>query len=215
MIRREGTLKSTAGLNLLIALTSTKLDDLKEALKAGEFDRSLHLAEEANAESPDNPEVRELYAVTHLAAAIRLSDAAREARRLELIRRDIDYDVEFEDSPEVNETFQRALSAIDDVLRIEPTHWKALMLKASLLFRKDREHGRPQALEILHALAEANPSNKQVPFTIRKIERPCPRCGDTGFCPYCKGRGTKRFLRMDRKCEQCYGRGICPACGVL
>ena len=70
-------------------------------------------------------------------------------------------------------------------------------------------------LEILQALAAADPTNKQIPFTIRKIERPCVRCGDTGFCPHCKGRGQRRFLRMDRKCEQCYGRGICPACGVL
>lgn len=196
-------------------MTSAKLEELKAALKEGDFDRSVRLSEEAAAESPDDPEVRELYAVTHLATAIRLSDRAREARRQELVRREIDYDVEFEDSPEVTESYEKALTAIDDVLRVEPNHWKALMLKASLLFRKDRERGRPEALEILRVLAETDPSNKQVPFAIRKIERPCPRCGDTGFCPYCKGRGTKRFLRMDRKCEQCYGRGICPACGVL
>ena len=89
------------------------------------------------------------------------------------------------------------------------------MLKAALLFRRDRESGRPAALAILRGLSAADPSNKQVPFTIRKIERPCERCDDTGFCPHCKGRGQRRFLRMDRKCERCYGRGICPACGVL
>ena len=87
--------------------------------------------------------------------------------------------------------------------------------KAALVFRRDRESGRPQALEILQTLGAADPTNKQIPFTIRKIERPCVRCGDTGFCPHCKGRGQRRLLRMDRKCERCYGRGICPACGVL
>src|SRR2546422_34677 len=84
-----------------------------------------------------------------------------------------------------------------------------------LEFRRDRESGRPQALAILNELAIEEPTNKQVPFTIRKIERPCERCGDTGFCPHCKGRGKRRFLGLDRKCERCYGRGICPVCGVL
>ena len=122
---------------------------------------------------------------------------------------------EFQDSPEVARAYDDAAAAIDDVLRVAPDHWKARMLKAALVFRRDRESGRPQALEILQALAAADPTNKQIPFTIRKIERPCVRCGDTGFCPHCKGRGQRRFLRMDRKCERCYGRGICPVCGVL
>ena len=180
-------------------MSTTKMGEAKDALERGDFERAFRIVEEAVAAAPDDPEARELYAVTHLAKAIRLSDRAREARRQELIRRAID----------------EALAVIEDVLRVQPGHWKALLLKASLLFRRDRMAGRPQALEILAKLAEADPTNRQVPFTIRKIERPCARCGDTGFCPYCKGRGTKRFLRMESKCEKCYGRGICPACGVL
>src|SRR5207249_6572249 len=133
----------------------------------------------------------------------------------DLLRREIDYDEEFQDSPEVARAYDEAAAAIDDVLRVAPDHWKTRMLKAALVFRRDRESGRPVALEILQALAAADPTNKQIPFTIRKIERPCVRCGDTGFCPHCKGRGQRRFLRMDSKCEQCYGRGICPTCGVL
>ncbi len=196
-------------------MSPTKLEEAKAALDRGDFDRAFALSEEAVSHEPTDPEVRELYALTHLAKAVRLSERAREARRQDLLRRQIDYDQEFEDSADVAQTYGAALAAIDDVLRVEPGHWKALMLKATLLFRKDREAGRPQALEILRQLAAADPANKQVPFTIRKIERPCPRCGDTGFCPYCKGRGTKRLLGMDRRCERCYGRGICPACGVL
>ena len=198
-----------------MTVSETKLGEAKEALERGDFERAFRAVEEAVAQTPDDSEARELYAVTHLAKAIRLSDRAREARRQELIRRAIEYDVEFEDTPEVTSAFDEALAVIEDVLRVQPGHWKALLLKASLLFRKDRTAGRPQALEILAKLAEADPTNRQVPFTIRKIERPCPRCGDTGFCPYCKGRGTKTFLRMESKCEKCYGRGICPACGVL
>ena len=196
-------------------MVPTKYDEAKAALERGEFERALALSEEAQAERPEDADVREMYVVTHLARAIRLSERAREARRQDLVRRQIDYDQEFHDSPEVAHAYDAAIAAIDDVLRVDPGHWKSLMLRASLLFRRDRESGRPQALAILNKLAEADTANKQVPFTIRKIERPCPRCGDTGFCPYCKGRGTKRFLGIDRKCERCYGRGICPACGVL
>ena len=196
-------------------MTSTKVEEAKAALERGEFDAAFRLSEEAQTEQPEDPTAREMYAVVHLARAIRLSDRAREARRQDLLRREIDYDEEFEDSPEVARAYDDAAAAIDDVLRVAPDHWKARMLKAALVFRRDRESGRPQALEMLQALAAADPTNKQIPFTIRKIERPCVRCGDTGFCPHCKGRGQRRFLRMDRKCEQCYGRGICPACGVL
>jgi len=191
------------------------VEEAKAALERGEFDAAFRLSEEAQTEQPEDPTAREMYAVVHLARAIRLSDRAREARRQDLLRREIDYDEEFEDSPEVARAYDDAAAAIDDVLRVAPDHWKARMLKAALVFRRDRESGRPQALEMLQALAAADPTNKQIPFTIRKIERPCVRCGDTGFCPHCKGRGQRRFLRMDRKCEQCYGRGICPACGVL
>ena len=191
------------------------MDEAKAALERGEFDEAFRLSEEAQTEGPDDPAARELYAVVDLARAIRLSDRAREARRQDLLRREIDFDEEFQDGPEVARAYDDAAAAIDDVLRVAPDHWKARMLKAALVFRRDRESGRPQALEILQALAAADPTNKQIPFTIRKIERPCVRCGDTGFCPHCKGRGQRRLLRMDRKCERCYGRGICPACGVL
>jgi tetratricopeptide (TPR) repeat protein len=198
-----------------VPMTSTKLDEAKAALERGAFDEALRLTEVAHGEDPEDAPTRELFAVTHLAKAIRLSEKARQARQTELQRREIEYDQEFQDEPEASRAFDEALAAIDEVLRVEPAHWKARMLKATLVFRRDRESGRPMALAILHELAAAEPTNKQVPFTIRKIERPCERCGDTGFCPHCKGRGQRRFLGLDRKCERCYGRGICPACGVL
>src|SRR6267378_3956213 len=147
-------------------MAQTKFDEAKAALERGAFEEALHLSEAAQSERPEDPQARELYAVTHLAKAIRLSEKAREARRTDL-------------------------------------------------FRRDRGPGRPAALAILQELAAADPANKQVPFTIRKIERPCERCDDTGFCPHCKGRGLRRTLGFERKCERCYGRGICPACGVL
>jgi tetratricopeptide (TPR) repeat protein len=211
---RTGTLKRTAFLDSRI-VTPTKFDEAKAALEDGKFDEALQLTELAHAEQPEDPQVRELYAVTHLAKAIRLSEKARQARQADLMRREIDYEQEFQDLPEVSRAFDEALNAIENVLRIDPTHWKARMLKAALVFRRDRETGRPEALAILHELAAADPTNKQVPFTIRKIERPCERCSDTGFCSHCKGRGLRKTLGFERKCETCYGRGICPACGVL
>ncbi len=196
-------------------MAQTKFEEAKAALERGAFEEALNLSEAAQSEQPEDPQARELYAVTHLAKAIRLSDKAREARRTDLLRREIDYDVEFQDTPEVSQVFEEALAAIEDVLRVDPNHWKAKMLKAALLFRRDRGSGRPAALAILQKLSAADPANKQVPFTIRKIERPCERCDDTGFCPHCKGRGLRRTLGFERKCERCYGRGICPACGLL
>jgi tetratricopeptide (TPR) repeat protein len=196
-------------------MAQTKLDEAKAALERGAFEEALNLSEAARSEQPGDPQARELYVVTHLAKAIRLSEKAREARRVDLLRREIEYDEEFQDAPEVSQVFDEALAAIEDVLRVDPGHWKAKMLKAALLFRRDRGSGRPAALAILQELAAADPANKQVPFTIRKIERPCDRCDDTGFCPHCKGRGLRRTLGFERKCERCYGRGICPACGLL
>jgi tetratricopeptide (TPR) repeat protein len=191
------------------------LDRAKEALEAGRFEEALRLIGEARAERPDDIEVRDLFAAVHLGRAIRLSNAAREARRLDLLRREIEYEEEFEDTPETAKAFEEALIAIEEILRVDPRHSKARMLKAALLFRQDRDAGRPRALEILGQLAADEPANKQVLFTVRKIERACERCGDTGFCSQCKGRGERKLLGIRRKCEACYGRGICPACGVL
>lgn len=196
-------------------MATTSIDAARQALERGEFERALAFSKEAHAATPDDPEVKDLYAAVHLAHAIRLADDAREARRADLVRRNIEYDVEFQDSPDVAHAYDGALAAIEDVLRVQPGHWKTLMLKATLLFRRDREAGRPQALKILRRLEASDPGNRQVPFTIRKIERPCERCSDTGFCPHCVGRGVRTSFRMERKCSRCYGRGICPVCGVL
>src|SRR5205809_6926918 len=99
----------------------------------------MGLVEAALSEQPDDPSARELYAVTHLARSIRLSDKAREARRTDLLRREIDYDHEFHDVPEVARTFAEAIPASDDVLRVHPAHWKWRLLKAAWVSRRHRE----------------------------------------------------------------------------
>ncbi|HKZ99558.1 MAG TPA: hypothetical protein VJ326_08230 [Thermoplasmata archaeon] len=194
-------------------------DDLyaqaRDAAERGDPDAARALVARAFEASPGDADVRELYAALHLAHAIRLSAGARDARRDGIVRRGIGYDEEFADDPGVAGRFEEALAAVDRVLAADPSHEKALMMKAALLFRKDRESGRPEALRILRAIVEAHPENRQAAYTIRKVERPCARCSDTGFCPYCAGRGTKTFLRIERRCEACHGRGICLACGIL
>lgn len=189
--------------------------EARAAIDRGEADRAREIIARAYEANPSDEAVRELYAALHLAHAIRLAAQAREARRQDIARRKIPYDVEFEDTPEVARAFDEALAAHDAVLRAEPTHEKALIMKATLLFRRDRHGGREEALRILRDLQEAHPDHRQVAFAFRKIEKACERCGDTGFCPYCRGRGSKPLLTIERRCERCHGQGICPACGVL
>ncbi len=190
-------------------------EQAREAVDRGEPARARELIARAYAASPADPDIRELFAGLLLAQAIRLSTQAREARRQDILRRDIGYDEEFHDSPDVVKAFDAALAAHAAVLKVHPDHEKALMMKAALLFRRDREKGRVEALEILRALQAAHPENRQVALTIRKVERPCDRCSDTGFCPYCGGKGVRRFIGMIRECETCHGQGICLVCGVV
>ena len=191
------------------------LERVRSALREGRADEARTLVDEAFRAAPEDPEVRDLFAGLHLAFAIRLATEAREARRRDIVRRNIPYDTEFRDAPEVAAAFDRAAASIDEVLVVRPLDAKALMMKASLAFRRDRERGRPVALEILSGIAEREPGNRQVAFTIRKIQVPCTGCGDSGFCPRCRGRGNRRSLGFERECDACHGQGICLVCGVL
>jgi tetratricopeptide (TPR) repeat protein len=187
----------------------------KAALADGDPERARALADRAYAAHPDDAGALEVYSVLHLAQAIRLSAAAREARRKSIVARGIRYDEEFSDDADVERAFDEAARAIDAVLAADPSNEKALMMKAALLFRRDRVTGRPASLEILRRIAQTNPENRQVLLAIRKVERPCARCSDSGFCPRCRGRGSRRILGFESKCESCHGQGICLACGVL
>lgn len=196
-------------------MTEDLLAPAKAALERSAPDEARALADRAYEAHPEDPEVRAMYAALHLAEAIRLSSRARELRRQDIVARDIPYDQEFEDAPAVAKAFDDAAAAIDAVLAVDPNHEKALMMKASLAFRRERATGRPQALGILQAIASANPANRQVLYAIKKVATPCPRCSDSGFCPRCRGRGSRRRLGLESKCETCHGQGICLVCGIL
>ncbi len=187
----------------------------KAALERSAPDEARALVDQAYEAHPEDPEVREMYAALHLAQAIRLSSRARELRRQDIVTRDIPYDTEFEDGPAVAKAFDEASAALEAVLAADPNHEKALMMKASLAFRRNRETGRPEAIRLLQGVVAANPANRQVLYTIKKISTPCPRCSDSGFCPRCRGRGSRRRLGLEARCESCRGQGICLVCGIL
>lgn len=209
------TLKPGPSLSRPVSEGAKLLQEAESAVERGDAERARQLAAQAFAAEPSNPRARDLHMSLQLARAVRLAAAARDARRREIATRRIPYDVDFEDSPVVARAFEAALEAHDEILRVEPGHEKALMMKAALLFRRERSSGRQAALEILRDVQARHPENRQIASEIRRIERPCARCSDTGFCPHCAGRGTKRLLRMDRTCEACHGQGICLACGLL
>ncbi len=196
-------------------MTDDFLGPARAALERSQPDEARALVDRAYRDHPEDPGVREMYASLHLARAIRLSSRARDLRRQAIVARNIPYEVEFEDPPDVVKAFDEAAAALDEVLAMDPTHEKALMMKASLAFRRDRVKGRQEALAILETVVASNPENRQVGYTIKKIATPCPRCSDSGFCPRCRGRGSRRRLGIESKCESCHGQGICLACGVL
>ena len=187
----------------------------RKAVDAGRFEDAIAASEEAHRLEPEDGPIRELYVGLNLARGVRLSAAARDLRRQEIVARDIPVGEEFQDSESVTSAFQRALDAFDAVLGVDPENEKALMMKASTLHRFDRAGRREEALGLLRRISEAHPENRQVRLVIRKVERRCEECSDSGFCPHCGGRGTRTVLRIKGKCERCWGQGICLKCGVL
>jgi tetratricopeptide (TPR) repeat protein len=187
----------------------------RKAVDAGRFEEAIASAGEAHRLDPEDGPIRELYVGLHLARGVKLSATARDLRRQAIVERDISVGEEFQDSEPVKAAFQRALDAFDAVLAVEPDNDKALMMKASTLHRFDRAGRREEALGLLRRISDAHPENRQVKLVIRKVERKCEECSDSGFCPHCGGRGTRTRFRIKSKCERCWGQGICLKCGVL
>ena len=187
----------------------------RKAVDAGRFEDAIAAAGEAHRLEPEDAPIRELFVGLNLARGVRYSAAARDLRRRAIVERDIPVGEEFQDTDEVKAAFQRALDAFDAVLSAEPDNEKALTMKASTLHRFDRAGRREEALGLLKRIADAHPENRQVRLVIRKVERRCEECSDTGFCPHCQGRGTRTVLWVKGKCELCWGQGICLKCGLL
>ena len=187
----------------------------RAAIDGGRFEDAIAAVEEAFRLDPDDAPIRELFLGLHLARGVKLAALARGLRRQDIAEREIPVDVEFQDSDRVREAFEQALAAFDAVLAADPGNEKALMMKASALHRFDRAGRREEALRLLRRLAEDHPENHQVRLVMKKVERACPECTDSGFCPHCAGRGTRTVLGFRRKCDRCWGQGVCLKCGVL
>ena len=187
----------------------------RKAVDAGHFDAALAATEEAFRLEPEDVPIRELHVGLNLARGVKLAAAARDLRRQEVVARDIGVGVEFEDSDRVKAAFGEALDAFEAVLAADPGNEKAMMMKASTLHRFDRATRREEALGLLRLIQEAHPENRQLRLVIKKVEKKCDECSDSGFCPHCGGRGTRTLLGFKRKCDKCWGQGICLRCGVL
>ena len=187
----------------------------RAAVDKGQFENALAAVEEAFAKEPADAPIRELYVGLNLARAIKLAARARDLRRLDIVERGIPLEEEFQDSSRVREAFEESIASFDKVLAVEPDSEKGLTLKASALHRFDRAGRRSEALDLLRRVAIANPQNRQVQLAIRKIERVCDDCSDSGFCTHCAGRGYRTTLSMKRQCNVCWGQGICLKCGIL
>jgi len=187
----------------------------RQAIDAGRFEEAKDSIDEALATDPSDGPTRELYAGLHLAAAVKAGARARELRRKSIADRGIGYDEEFSDTEETGRAFEEAIAEFDRVLQVDPGHEKALMLKAAALHRFDRAGRRDEAAEAIRRVLAVNPKNQQATLALRKIERVCERCSDTGFCTHCGGRGFRTLLGVQRKCRECWGQGICLRCGLL
>ena len=187
----------------------------RDAVDAGRFDEAMSAADEAFAADPADAAIRELYTGLHLAEAVKAAARARELRRKSIVDRRIGYEQEFADTAETKRAFEEAIAAFDRVLHVDPSNGKALMLKAAALHRFDRAARRAEAVAAVQRILAANPDNRQAKLALRKIERTCVDCGDSGFCPRCGGRGVRLLLGVERRCNRCWGQGICLRCGVL
>ena len=200
------------------------LAQAREHLQAGRFREALTAVGEAFALAPTDARIVAMYESVYLAHGIRLSGLARGRRRQEIETRGRPGEV-FEDSEEVRAVFRESMDAFDRVLAVNPSHAKAFSLKAQVLFRIDRAN-RAQALALYDAAVKAieatvpegparEAGRRNLLRDRRRIEAPCERCDDTGFCPECGGSGWRSLFRLRRKCEACLGHGTCKRCGVL
>lgn len=207
-----------------MAAVEELVHEAEARLRAGRFEEARAAVDEAHAANPGDARVQELVANVYLAHGIRLAGAARELRRKEIEARGVPGQP-FEDSDNVKMMFRDVLAAFDRVLAVHPNHAKAWSLKAQALFRIDRAN-RTAALAAYGSAAKAIEASvpegtarqaglKNLLRDRRRIELPCGRCDDTGFCPECGGSGWRTILGFRRKCEACLGHGICKRCGVL
>ncbi len=210
-----GAFKATAPMDRMLSDAHSLYERARQAVDAGRFREAKDTIDEALAVDATDAPIRELYAGLHLAAGVKAGARARELRRKSIAERGIGYEQEFSDTEETRRAFQDAIDEFDRVLHADPGNEKALMLKAAALDRFDRAGKRAEAADAIRRILAANPNNQQAKLALRKIERTCQACSDSGFCPHCGGRGFRTVLGIQRQCRHCWGQGVCQRCGLL
>ncbi|MFQ5986489.1 MAG: hypothetical protein ACE5KQ_03940 [Thermoplasmata archaeon] len=187
----------------------------QRSLEAQQFEEARAAIEEGQARFPDDDKVRELYRQIHLADGVRRHRTAQDLRRDEMQTLGKKDRPGYRNSEPVTEGFREAIASLDRVLALEPDHAKAMMLKAGVLDRMDREGTRGEVRALLTRALSLHPGNAELLFAQGRLSAPCPHCQDTGFCPDCHGGGEISALVMKRTCPTCRGRGICLRCGLF
>lgn len=186
--------------------------ELKALLQEARVDEARALVDGLIETDGGNPEVLAAFEGIYLAEGVRRATRAREMRR-DAIRKLPPKELDYSDPPEVVAAFDESVACFDRVLARSPQHVKALVLRAGALHLKTRD--RDATARILGAALAANPGARDIQMNLRKVGRPCPACGDTGFCRACLGRGIRERWLGKVRCEACLGQGVCRRCSIL
>ncbi len=187
----------------------------QRSLEEGRFEDAKEAIREGYARAPEDEKVRDFYQQILLADGVRLSRRARDLRRDEIRALPRKQRGAYRDSPEVSAAFQVALASLDDALEADARNAKALMLKAGVLDRMDREGMQSEVEALFERALEVHPGNEELIYARDRILLACPRCAHTGICPACQGAGEVSALFVRSPCPECKGTGICGHCGLF
>jgi uncharacterized protein HemY len=187
----------------------------QRSLEAQEFEEARAAIEEGQARFPHDDKVRDLYLQIHLADGVRRHRGAQDLRRDEILALGKKDRSAYRNSGRVTEAFRSSIGNLDSVLAVDPDHAKAMMLKAGVLDRMDRQGTRDEVRALLEKALSLHPENAELLYVRDRLSAPCPHCQDTGMCPDCRGAGAISALVLKHTCPTCKGRGACRRCGIF
>ncbi len=191
------------------------LTQAQRSLEAQQFEDARVAIQEGQARFPDNDKVRDLYQQIHLADGVRRHRVAQDLRRDEIRALGKKDRSAYRNTSQVTAEFRASVASLDRVLAVEPIHAKAMMLKAGVLDRMDRQGTRGEVRQLLEKALSLHPGNAELRFAQDRLSIACPHCEDSGMCPDCKGAGEVSALVVTRTCPTCKGRGACRRCGLF
>ena len=187
----------------------------QRSLEAQEFEEARAAIEEGQARFPHNDKVQGLYLQIHLADGVRRHRKAQDLRRDEIRSLGKKDRPAYRNSGRVRKVFGSSIASLDSVLAVDPDHAKAMMLKAGVLDRMDRQGTRDEVRALLEKALSLHPENPELLYVRDRLSAPCPDCQDSGICPDCHGAGKISALFLTNTCPTCKGRGACRRCGIF